>query len=103
MTNVCGAAGNLIYPPMIYPGETARWTTQLFLKLLIFRRKALLSANQFAKKLQFPLLITADTLSGVKQAYFEACKLFCTDGCILYKTLTFFSSDMIFLQLLIEY
>ena len=96
MTNVCGAAGNLIYPPIIAPGETSRWTRVFFLKLLLFRRDALVKVNAYREELVFPILITADTLSGVKKAYFEACEVFCSNGCSMVKQLTKFSKDMFF-------
>ena len=97
VTNVCGAAGNLIYPPIIAPGETSRWTRVFFLRLLVFRRDALIKVNAYREELVFPILITADTLSGVQKAYFEACEYFSSNGCFIAKQMTKFSKDMFFL------
>lgn len=93
-TNICGSGGNLIYPPIICPGETARWSCVFFCKLLSFRRDALLEANCYSQEKQYPILVTSDCLSGIKDSYLKACELFSNNGLTLCKEITFFSKDM---------
>ena len=93
---MCGAGGNLIYPPLFCPGETRRWSRVIFLQLLIFRRDALVKVNKYKHCLNFPTLITSDCLAGIKSAYLEACDLFLSNGIKIYKKIkTYFSRDMV--------
>ena len=96
--NVVGAAGNLICPPVAFPGETTRWAKFLFSKLLVLRRCALIEFNVFTERKWFPELITSDTLSGIQRAYYEALAELGEGLQKLGKQITFFSRDVFHLR-----